>query len=115
VDGRDSRQEIEAGVGFDDITAGADAHRVFCDSHGIMLADENDTGVGRELENSPGSFDSADSGKANIQEHDVGMKLFGLLDGLFAVGDLPDELDFGAAGKDRTKATPGYVMIVHEQ
>ena len=91
--------------------AQSDLHHIL----GIVRAQEDDPGVGRELSYPPGGFDSIQSWETDVQQDQVRPEFFGLLNGFQSIRHFADDLPFWMYSKQQTDlASPVFVIICYE-
>lgn len=79
-----------------------------------MLANEDDSGLGRDLPNAVGRINSADSRQTDIHKNDVGMERPNRVNRVFAIVQCAHHLDAGLIGQDGANAAPGDLMIIDD-
>lgn len=78
----------------------SNAQGVFSGLDGIVLAQENNSGTGRNGAYLSRGLNAADSREADVQKYDGGTKFLSLFDGLFTVSRLAYHIQGSLAGKD---------------
>lgn len=96
----DGRQEVMSGVRFDDVTKGSNTEGVPGDLNRVMLAQENDPGLGRNNTDASRGLNPADPGQADVQEDDGRLQLPSLLHGLFSIRALSYDIEIGVTGQN---------------
>ena len=79
-----------------------------------MLAQKNNSGVGRNDAYLPRRLNAADSREGNVQKYDSGMKFFRFLDRLFTVRRLAYDVQISLTRKNGSNASARYFVIVNK-
>ena len=80
-----------------------------------MHAEHEHRGIGRAFEDGTCSLQAVHAGQGAIHHHDLGMKLFGQLDGFLAIARLADDLHVRLVFEHAAKSTANQAVIIHEQ
>src|SRR5574340_526267 len=84
----DRGEQVQPGVRLHYVAIGAATQRIFSQRNRNMLDDKNDARLRRNGWYTRNDLDAADIRQADIQQNDVGMQFFDLLERLFALGRL---------------------------
>src|SRR6516164_105844 len=97
---------------FEQVAAGAGAHRL--EDGGVVVehGQDQDVDVGAGLGERAGGVDAVAFGHVDVHDQHVWLKLFGQLDGLLAGGGLGDHLDAGQGAKGEAQPLPDHGVVV---
>src|ERR1700685_3885644 len=98
----DGREQVQPGVGLDNIPVSSASQGVFRQGDGYVLADEDNARFGRDCSNTRRNLNSAPIRQADIQQDNVRAKLLDLLKRFLALGRLANYFQVRVRSQDRT-------------
>ena len=108
-------QELYASFGFGDEGVGAGLAQLFGERSGIVHAEDNDFGLGRNAADLRSSFEPAHHGHADIENDEVGMEILDLLDAFPAVFGFATDFQAGLAGEQCADTGADQFVIINNQ
>jgi hypothetical protein len=81
----------------------------------VVLRDNHYSGLGLLLNDQPGRFQAVEPGHTYIENHDIGLERFALLDGVDAIHRFAANLPLGRRLQQGAQAAPKNLMIIYNQ
>ena len=107
-------RQLAAGVGLQDVAAGAGGERGFGDFPGAMLADEQNPGSGVGFDDAAGGVDAADPGESDVEQNQIQIKVARLPDRFQPIRGIGRHLPIGMGVEHRTEIPAPRFVIVNQ-